>query len=87
VGPLQRAGPGQGMVLDFDELASLVEKTVIEPLDHSSLNELLPNPTAELIAQWIWERLSPRLEGLDEVTLWETATACATVRADDARAG
>ncbi len=85
-GPLQDAGPSQGMVLDFDELASVVESAVIERLDHSSLNDLLPNPTAEHIAQWVWQQLAPRLAGLDEIAIWETATACAVVRADDARA-
>jgi 6-pyruvoyltetrahydropterin/6-carboxytetrahydropterin synthase len=85
-GPLQGAGPSQGMVLDFDELAAVVEAAVVERLDHSSLNDLLPNPTAEHIAQWAWEQLAPRLPGLAEIALWETPTACAIVRADDARA-
>lgn len=85
-GPLQSAGPAQGMVLDFDGLGSIVEAAVIERLDHSSLNDLLPNPTAEHIARWVWEQLAPRLAGLDEIVIWETATACAIVRAGDARA-
>ena len=85
-GPLQEGGPARGMVLDFDELTSVVEAAVIDRLDHSSLNDLLPNPTAEHIAQWVWEQLAPRLAGLDEIAIWETATACAIVRAGDARA-
>ncbi len=79
-GPLHRSGPASGMVLDFDELKSIVERTVIEPLDHQSLNDVVANPTAELLAAWIWEQLAPQLPGLAEVVLWETPTACAVLR-------
>jgi len=84
-GSLQAAGPATGMVVDFDELSAIVEPHVVARLDHSSLNELLPNPTAEHLALWIWSELAPRLPQLDEIVVWETATACAVVRADDAR--
>ncbi len=80
-GPLQSDGPARGMVLDFDELAAIVRPNVIDRLDHSSLNDLLPNPTAEHIALWIWDELAPKLPGLSEVVVWETQTACAVVRA------
>ena len=79
-GPLQSAGPASGMVLDFDEIATIVEREVINRFDHHSLNDVLENPTSELVAQWIWDRLTPQLPGLCEVVLWETATACARVR-------
>jgi len=46
-----------GMVIDFGLLKDLVNKTVIDLLDHSLLNELIPNPTAENILLWIWEQL------------------------------
>ncbi len=85
-GPLQTQGSAQGMVLDFDKLSSLVKPLVIERLDHASLNDVLPNPTAEHIALWIWNELAPQLPGLDEIVVWETATACAVVRVEDARA-
>ena len=85
-GPLQSAGPAQGMVLDFDEISAVVKPSVIERLDHSSLNDLLPNPTAEHIALWIWHELRGKLAGLAEVVVWETQTACAIVRASDAEA-
>jgi len=74
------------MVLDFDEIATLVEPLVIDRLDHSSLNDLMPNPTAEHIALWIWDELAERLPQLVEIVVWETPTACAVVRAEDARA-
>lgn len=82
-GPLRGSGPSAGMVEDFDRIAEIVRREIVEALDHSSLNDLLDNPTSELIALWIWERLAPALPGLGEVVLWETATACAVVRATD----
>jgi 6-pyruvoyltetrahydropterin/6-carboxytetrahydropterin synthase len=85
-GPLQVAGPAQGMVVDFDELSAIVKPRIIERLDHSSLNDILPNPTAEHIALWIWGELETALPELCEIVLWETQTACAIVRSDDARA-
>ncbi len=85
-GPLQTTGPAQGMVVDFDDIAAVVRPHVVERLDHSSLNDVLPNPTAEHIALWIWDELAPRLAGLSEIVVWETATACAVVRAGDAGA-
>ncbi len=85
-GTLQAAGPATGMVVDFDALAAVVRPHVVERLDHSSLNDLMPNPTAEEIALWIWNELCARVEGLDEIVVWETASACAVVRSEDARA-
>ncbi len=85
-GALQTQGAATGMVIDFDELSAIVKAAVIERLDHVSLNDVIPNPTAEHIALWIWEELAPRIAGLTEIVVWETATACAVVRAHDARA-
>jgi 6-pyruvoyltetrahydropterin/6-carboxytetrahydropterin synthase len=82
-GPLQPEGPATGMVVDFDELARIVRASVIEALDHRHLNDTIENPTSENIAVWIWRRLAPQLPGLCELTLWETANACAVLRADD----
>ncbi len=82
-GPVQTAGAAQGMVVDFDDLAAVVQAEVIEELDHRSLNELMENPTCEAIVLWIWKRLQNRLAGLDELILWETATSCAVLRASD----
>jgi 6-pyruvoyltetrahydropterin/6-carboxytetrahydropterin synthase len=82
-GPLQSEGPATGMVVDFDELARVVRTTVIDKLDHTHLNDTIENPTSENIVVWIWRRLAPQLAGLTELTLWETASACAVLRADD----
>lgn len=81
-GPLRTQGPEQGMVEDFDFLGKIVHEAVIERLDHTYLNDLFPNPTAELIAAWIWERLENKLSGLSEIALWETEYACAVIHAE-----
>ena len=82
-GPLQSSGPATGMVVDFEVLAQVVREHVIEALDHRSLNEFLDNPTSENIVTWIWRRLESRLPHLVELTLWETATACAVLSRDE----
>jgi 6-pyruvoyltetrahydropterin/6-carboxytetrahydropterin synthase len=61
-----------GIVIDFSELAALVQREVLDVFDHTYLNDLLPNPTAELIAQDIWERLHRSGAVLHRIVLWET---------------
>ena len=82
-GPLHNDGPSRGMIEDFDILASVVRRCVIDALDHTSLNDLIDNPTCERIVAWIWERLEAALQGLDELVLWETPTCCAVLRRSD----
>ena len=82
-GPLLDAGPATGMVVDFDELARIVRARVIDKLDHRHLNDTIVNPTSENIVVWIWDRLAAELPGLAELTLWETAGACAVLRRGD----
>ena len=71
------------MVVDFDEIEKVVRQTVIERLDHTSLNDIIENPTSENILVWTWDRLDGALAGLAELVLWETATACAVLRRED----
>ena len=69
----------EGMVLDFTLLKKLVQERVLAKLDHQLLNDLLPNPSAEHIAMWVWEQLSAVLATPDrrlcEVQVWETRTS------------
>jgi 6-pyruvoyltetrahydropterin/6-carboxytetrahydropterin synthase len=46
-------------------------------LDHNCLNEVpgLENPTSELLARWLWDRLSPSLPSIERVTVFETNDA------------
>ena len=82
-GPLQESGPAAGMIEDFDTVSRVVKAAVISRLDHSSLNELLENPTAENIVVWIWQRLAHKLPYLAELTLWETRKACVVLKRGD----
>ncbi len=61
-----------GIVIDFSDLREVVERAVIGRFDHTFLNDLLPNPTAELIAADIWDRLRAAHLELDRIVLWET---------------
>jgi 6-pyruvoyltetrahydropterin/6-carboxytetrahydropterin synthase len=64
--------PDRGIVVDFDDVKSVVRTSVVDRYDHQYLNDFLPNPTAELLAADVWERLVAA--GLDVVRLrlWET---------------
>lgn len=64
-----------GWVTDFAELKA-AWKPLHEALDHRCLNDVegLSNPTSEMLAQWIWERLKPRLSGLSRIVVEETCT-------------
>ncbi len=85
-GPLQSEGPARGMVVDFDTISAVVKPRVVERLDHTTLNDLIENPTAEQIALWIWDAIAADLPQLVEVVVYETATASAIARSTDARA-
>ncbi|HUR76655.1 MAG TPA: 6-carboxytetrahydropterin synthase QueD [Acidimicrobiales bacterium] len=61
-----------GIVIDFADLSSLVQHEVIDAFDHTYLNDLLPNPTAELVAHDIWDRLRRAGAALHRIVLWET---------------
>lgn len=45
-------------------------------LDHACLNDFpgLENPTSELLSSWLWQRLAQHLDGLETVTVHETAS-------------
>ncbi|HZZ83354.1 MAG TPA: 6-carboxytetrahydropterin synthase QueD [Anaeromyxobacteraceae bacterium] len=72
--------PRTGMVADFGRVKELVKEHVIDPVDHRTLNDFLENPTAENIARWIFETLTPRLPGISEVRLFEIPGCCVVYR-------
>ena len=76
-GPVEESS---GMVLDFSDLKRVVASEIVEPLDHRLVNELIDNPTAERMAEWIWARLAPRVPGLVEVELYETRDCAVSYR-------
>lgn len=70
--------PSMGWFIDFGDLAEIVQP-VIATLDHHLLNDVdgLSNPTSELLAQWLFNRLATRLDTLDAVVVRETADSAA----------
>ena len=68
--------PQTGWFIDFGELFRIWEP-IHAVLDHHYLNEVpgLENPTSEVLAKWIWDRLKPDLPSLQQVTLFETCDA------------
>jgi 6-pyruvoyltetrahydropterin/6-carboxytetrahydropterin synthase len=67
-GPLD----ANGVVIDFDQLTEIVDHEVIDRWDHRDLNEVLDNPTAELLAHRAWELLTEAGLTLSGLRLWET---------------
>lgn len=70
-----------GWVRDFADIKRAFEP-LFEQLDHSYLNEVpgLENPTSEVIAGWIAERLKPALKGLSRIRVHETCNCGCELR-------
>jgi 6-pyruvoyltetrahydropterin/6-carboxytetrahydropterin synthase len=68
--------PNTGWFIDFGELYD-AWKPLYDMLDHHYLNEVegLENPTSEVLAKWLWDKLKPKLPSLDQVTVFETCDA------------
>ena len=74
-----------GMVLDFADLKAIVEE-VVGRFDHAVINDHPPfdserNTTAEELARYVHEQVSPRLppgRAVRRVEVWETDGSCAT---------
>ena len=73
--------PLTGMIFDLNTLKDVIQKNVVEPMDHRFLNYEVPPfdkivPTAENVAAELWKRLEPRLTGerarLKNIRLYET---------------
>ncbi len=77
-GPLD----GNGVVVDFDHLRALVDHTVIDAWDHRDLNQIIDNPTAELLAHQAWVLLTEAGLSLSTLRLWETEHSSAVLTAD-----
>lgn len=69
-------GEESGWVMDFADIAAAFEP-IHDELDHRYLNEIegLENPTSEVLAAWIWDRLAPNLPGLSRLVVKETCTS------------
>ena len=65
-----------GWVIDFAVIKKEVNR-VIQSIDHKLLNDIegLENPTCELIAIWLWNKIIPRIPILCRIELYETLTS------------
>jgi 6-pyruvoyltetrahydropterin/6-carboxytetrahydropterin synthase len=80
------AGPvdaESGWVCDFADLSAAM-RDILDALDHRYLNDIpgLEDPTSEVLARWIWQRLQPRLPGLSRIVVHETCTSGCEYRGD-----
>ena len=75
--------PATGILIDFR-----IIKDALDPLrsqlDHSLLNDLpgLENPTTELLAKWLFDRLKPSLPQLTTIRVRETRNNCVEYHGD-----
>ncbi len=68
-----------GFVVDLKQLKEVMNREVLEALDHRFLNKEVPEfrdqiPTTENLALYVWRRLEPKLQvaRLHRVRLYET---------------
>lgn len=61
-----------GVVVDFADLKTVVNREVIDRFDHRYLNDLIDNPTAELLAHECWKHLEGAGLEIVRIRLWET---------------
>jgi 6-pyruvoyltetrahydropterin/6-carboxytetrahydropterin synthase len=77
--------PVAGWVRDFGDLKEAF-KGLEEELDHRLLNDVpgLDNPTSEVLAKWMWDRLIVGLPELSKVCVSETANSGVVYRGEPA---
>lgn len=65
--------PHMGWLMDFAEIDQHVDP-VIKQVDHYTLNDLpgLENPTSELLARWLWDKIKRALPSMVELSVSET---------------
>jgi 6-pyruvoyltetrahydropterin/6-carboxytetrahydropterin synthase len=75
--------PVLGWVMDFAAI-DVHMGPLVARLDHHVLNEIdgLANPTSELLAVWLWDRLRATLPLLVEVQVAETPTSRCVYRGE-----
>jgi len=73
-----------GWIMDYGDIKK-VFRPIYEQLDHNYLNDIdgLENPTSEVLAKWIWDRLKPDLPGLSRVVINETCNSGCIYRGED----
>ena len=70
-----------GLMVDFKEIKSRLND-VLSAYDHKLLNDVIPfateNPSSENLARIIYKKMKKKSQGINKVTVWESANACAS---------
>lgn len=81
--------PQSGILVDFTWLKQVLEEEVVSKFDHTNLNDFFDNPTAELVAAYIRDKIELEyIQGPGEriqlawVKVWETPTSHVIVRGE-----
>ena len=74
-----KVDPQSGFVVDLKQLKDIMNREVLDAMDHRFLNKEVPEflhqiPTTENIAIAVWQRLAPKLKSaqLHRVRVYET---------------
>lgn len=87
-GLVEKDGPKEGMIFDFADLETLIQKEIICVMEHNSLPEICDfSTTIENLALWIGSKLNDVLYAQQDTTAWvktvtlyEEPTRSATVK-------
>ena len=60
------------MVMDFKYIKKIIKKEIIKKFDHTLLNDILPIPTAEYLAYYIFKQLKFRNLNVALIRVHET---------------
>jgi 6-pyruvoyltetrahydropterin/6-carboxytetrahydropterin synthase len=73
--------PAKGYLIDYGDIKAAVDP-IVKQLDHYYLNKIpgLENPTSEMVAVWLWNKIKPVLSLLDEIIVYETCTSACHYR-------
>lgn len=82
-GEIKECGEEKGMIIDFSRLKDIINRNVVREFDHSKLNDSLDNPTAENLANYVFDVMDIILSALhvtlEKVRIWETRDSYAEV--------
>lgn len=77
---LDNVGSKEGMVLDFYDISAAVNPLLNEFLDHQNLNDTLECvPTAEKIAEWVYNKIKPKFNGMLEAVILSETSSCEVI--------
>lgn len=73
--------PEKGYLVDYGDIKAAANP-IVKELDHYLLNEIkgLENPTSEMIAKWLFDRIKKELPMLSAVIVYETCTSSCEYR-------